>query len=107
MERLDVPDWVRDGVFYQIFPERFANGDPSNDPDFSEPYYEGRTDLPASGKTNEGVDAIGAYAAGNRTLTFLGASGVGKSTVAAPIPLELSRQGQSVGLLDFDIFWPS
>lgn len=25
-------DWVPDAVFYQIFPERFANGDPSNDP---------------------------------------------------------------------------
>ena len=24
--------WVPDAVFYQIFPERFANGDPSNDP---------------------------------------------------------------------------
>jgi cyclomaltodextrinase / maltogenic alpha-amylase / neopullulanase len=27
-----VPDWVRDAVFYQIFPERFADGDPSNNP---------------------------------------------------------------------------
>jgi cyclomaltodextrinase / maltogenic alpha-amylase / neopullulanase len=27
-----VPSWVGDAVFYQIFPERFANGDPSNDP---------------------------------------------------------------------------
>lgn len=27
------PEWVKDAVFYQIFPERFANGDPSNDPD--------------------------------------------------------------------------
>jgi cyclomaltodextrinase / maltogenic alpha-amylase / neopullulanase len=26
------PEWVKDAVFYQIFPERFANGDPSNDP---------------------------------------------------------------------------
>jgi cyclomaltodextrinase len=26
------PDWVQDAIFYQIFPERFANGDPSNDP---------------------------------------------------------------------------
>ena len=26
------PDWVRDAVFYQIFPDRFANGDPANDP---------------------------------------------------------------------------
>ena len=27
-----VPDWAADAVFYQIFPERFANGDPANDP---------------------------------------------------------------------------
>jgi cyclomaltodextrinase len=26
------PEWVKDAVFYQIFPERFANGDPANDP---------------------------------------------------------------------------
>ena len=27
-----VPNWVQDAVFYQIFPDRFANGDPGNDP---------------------------------------------------------------------------
>ena len=27
-----VPDWARDAVFYYIFPERFRNGDPRNDP---------------------------------------------------------------------------
>lgn len=27
-----VPAWAADAVFYQIFPERFRNGDPSNDP---------------------------------------------------------------------------
>jgi len=27
-----VPQWVADAVFYQILPERFANGDPTNDP---------------------------------------------------------------------------
>jgi cyclomaltodextrinase len=26
------PEWVKDAVFYQIFPERFANSDPTNDP---------------------------------------------------------------------------
>lgn len=26
------PDWAKDVVWYQIFPERFNNGDPSNDP---------------------------------------------------------------------------
>jgi len=27
-----VPEWVRNAVFYQIFPERFYNGDKGNDP---------------------------------------------------------------------------
>ena len=31
-DRQRVPDWAADAVFYQIFPERFRNGDPSNDP---------------------------------------------------------------------------
>ncbi len=29
-QRIDVPAWVRDAVFYEIFPERFANGNPHN-----------------------------------------------------------------------------
>lgn len=29
--RFKTPDWVRDAIFYQIFPDRFCNGDPSND----------------------------------------------------------------------------
>ena len=28
-----VPEWVKDAVFYQIFPERFYNGDKTNDPE--------------------------------------------------------------------------
>lgn len=32
------PAWVKDAVFYQIFPERFANGDPSLDPENVEPW---------------------------------------------------------------------
>ena len=27
-----VPDWAKDAVWYQIFPERFVNGDKNNDP---------------------------------------------------------------------------
>ncbi|MDI6765526.1 MAG: glycoside hydrolase family 13 protein [Bacteroidota bacterium] len=27
-----IPNWVQDAIFYQIFPERFANGDSTNDP---------------------------------------------------------------------------
>lgn len=37
--------------------------------------------LLASGISGEGIDAVRQYAAGNRTLAFLGASGVGKSTL--------------------------
>ena len=47
------PDWAKEGVFYQIFPDRFRNGDKSNDPDFSEPYYEGLIQLPENGILND------------------------------------------------------
>jgi glycosidase len=30
--QLRVPEWAQDVVWYQIFPERFRNGDPKNDP---------------------------------------------------------------------------
>lgn len=43
------PDWVRDTVWYQIFPERFANGDKSNDPagtkDWNPEDHPGREDF--------------------------------------------------------------
>lgn len=29
---MSLPTWVRDAVFYQIFPDRFCNGDVTNDP---------------------------------------------------------------------------
>ena len=29
---LKVPEWAKGVIYYQIFPERFANGDSSNDP---------------------------------------------------------------------------
>lgn len=32
------PQWLEDAVFYQIFPERFANGDRSNDPAGTQPW---------------------------------------------------------------------
>jgi glycosidase len=39
-ERHDVPDWARGAVFYQIFPERFCNGDAKNDPAGTLPWSE-------------------------------------------------------------------
>jgi neopullulanase len=35
---MSVPAWVQDAVFYQIFPDRFANGDPANDPPNVQPW---------------------------------------------------------------------
>lgn len=32
IDRFKAPAWVKDTVWYQIFPERFANGDTKNDP---------------------------------------------------------------------------
>lgn len=32
------PEWVKDAVFYQIFPERFANGNPELNPENVEPW---------------------------------------------------------------------
>ena len=29
---MPTPYWLQDAIFYQIFPDRFANGDPGNDP---------------------------------------------------------------------------
>ncbi len=35
---MPVPEWVKNAIFYQIFPDRFANGDPSNDPSNVRPW---------------------------------------------------------------------
>ncbi|MEY4010357.1 MAG: hypothetical protein RLZZ93_1049 [Actinomycetota bacterium] len=46
------PDWVKNGIIYQIFPDRFRNGNTANDPDFKEWYYEGKRELPPGGRIN-------------------------------------------------------
>jgi cyclomaltodextrinase len=35
---MSVPDWIQDAIFYQIFPDRFYNGDPENDPPNVQPW---------------------------------------------------------------------
>ncbi|MCI0690928.1 glycoside hydrolase family 13 protein [candidate division KSB1 bacterium] len=35
---LNVPDWAKDAIWYQIFPERFCNGDTTNDPRFRDTF---------------------------------------------------------------------
>jgi len=34
------PEWVKETIWYQIFPERFADGDPSNNPTGTKPWGE-------------------------------------------------------------------
>lgn len=38
IDRFKVPQWAKETVWYQIFPERFANGDTSNDPEGTLPW---------------------------------------------------------------------
>ncbi len=35
---VDYPEWAKGSIYYQIFPERFANGDTSNDPTETTPW---------------------------------------------------------------------
>ncbi|MCV2420886.1 glycoside hydrolase family 13 protein [Paucibacter sp. DJ2R-2] len=61
-----VPDWARDIVYYSIFPERFRNGDRSNDPQPGREHYQNqgverhsrwleRPYKPGSGDGSDGV----------------------------------------------------
>ncbi len=38
VDRFKAPNWVKETVWYQIFPERFANGEPTNDPEGTLPW---------------------------------------------------------------------
>ncbi len=40
----DPPDWAQGAVWYQIFPERFRNGDPANDPTWASLDFNDRAD---------------------------------------------------------------
>jgi cyclomaltodextrinase / maltogenic alpha-amylase / neopullulanase len=62
-----VPEWAADAVFYQIFPERFANGDPGNDPPDTQPWGK-----PPSAHNFFGGDLRGI----TRNLDYIAALGV-------------------------------
>ncbi len=60
------PLWVREQIFYQIFPERFANGEPANDRQTGEPTLMGQPvikrewgDLPRPFEEARNVDYFG------------------------------------------------
>jgi glycosidase len=52
---MSVPAWVQDSIFYQIFPDRFANGDPTNDPSNVQPWGEKPTVWDFQGGDLQGV----------------------------------------------------
>ncbi len=52
---MTVPYWVPDAVFYQIFPDRFANGDPQNDPPNVQPWNAAPTNWNFMGGDLRGV----------------------------------------------------
>ncbi len=39
IDYFDVPDWAKGRVFYQIFPDRFRNGNKDNDPTYTPDWY--------------------------------------------------------------------
>ena len=68
IEHWPAPAWARDAVFYQIFPERFFNGDPANDPPGTAPW-----DSPPTRENFLGGDLAGIRA----RLDYLQRLGVG------------------------------
>jgi len=52
---MTVPFWVADTVFYQIFPDRFSNGDPSNDPPNVQPWGSSPTNWGFQGGDFRGI----------------------------------------------------
>ncbi len=86
LEVFKTPAWAKNAVMYQIFPERFYNGDKSNDPDFHEKdlYFafskDGKPDSDYYGRFMKDWNAIfhlGDEKNGKRFFTFFGGDIVG------------------------------
>jgi len=85
----DVPDWIDDGIVYQIFPERFANGDPSNDPEDVQPW----------GGEPEGYNFFGGDLAGiTKKLDYLSDLGI---NVIYMTPVFLSPSNHKYNTTDY------
>ncbi|MGQ9778587.1 MAG: glycoside hydrolase family 13 protein [Bacillota bacterium] len=54
-EEMEPPAWAREAVVYQIFPDRFANGDPKNDPPGTRPWGERPTSRSFFGGDLQGI----------------------------------------------------
>lgn len=54
IDLFDAPEWAKNAIFYQIMPDRFANGDTTNDPESVQPWGE-----KPSGESHFGGDLQG------------------------------------------------
>ncbi len=52
---MSVPGWVKDAIFYQIFPDRFYNGNPDNDPSYLQPWGSAPTSWGFQGGDLQGI----------------------------------------------------
>lgn len=52
---MTLPDWVADSIFYQIFPDRFSNGDPLRNPPNVQPWGTPPTNLGFQGGDFRGI----------------------------------------------------
>jgi len=101
-----VPEWVQEQVFYQIFPERFANGDPSNDVQNREYERNGHWtikrewgDLPYSWEEGHSVDFFGGDLAGiQQKLAYLQDLGISALYLC---PIFYAQSNHKYDIMDF------
>jgi len=53
---MNIPEWVKDSIFYQIFPDRFANGNTENDPPNVQPWGSPPDPVHFQGGDLEGIE---------------------------------------------------
>jgi alpha-glucosidase len=100
------PLWIRDAVFYQIFPDRFNNGDPDNDVSDGEYEHKGYkaakrawNELPWEWKKAGSMDFFGGDLQGiTQKLDYLEALGV---TGIYTTPIFTAESNHKYDILDF------
>ncbi|WP_310828697.1 glycoside hydrolase family 13 protein [Paenibacillus pedocola] len=55
IDLFQAPEWAKSAVFYQIMPDRFANGDPGNDPENTSPWGDTPTEESFFGGDLQGI----------------------------------------------------